>query len=52
MPLKDDNFARVGKPEAYTEVIDSLHQKQEEDKVEVEYDLDLAFDVEDADEEE
>lgn len=47
MPLKDDTFARVGKPEAYTEVIDELHKKQEEHKVEMEYDLELDFEDED-----
>lgn len=46
MPLKDDNFARTGKPEAYTAVIDKLQERQDENKVEITYDLDLEFDDE------
>lgn len=46
MPLKDDDFARVGKPEAYTKVIDALHKKQEEHRVEIEYDLELELEDE------
>lgn len=39
MALKDENFAKVGKPEAYTDIIEKL---KEEDVVEVaEYDFEL-----------
>lgn len=46
MPLTDDEFAKKGKPEVYTKVISQLQEKQEENKVEVQYDLDLDFDEE------
>ncbi|WP_199589050.1 MULTISPECIES: hypothetical protein [Coprobacillaceae] len=40
MPLKDDDFAKVGKPEAYTKIIEEL-QSQEEKQPEMNYDFTL-----------
>ncbi|MDD8048185.1 MAG: hypothetical protein PHH04_01155 [Thomasclavelia sp.] len=41
MPLKDDNFAKVGKPEAYTKVLDELMDEQDKGKPSEEYTFDL-----------
>ena len=44
MPLTDDDFVKVGKPEAYTKIIEELIDAEE--KEEVEYELDIDFDEE------
>lgn len=44
MPLTDDDFVKNGKPEVYTKVITDLQERQEENKVEIQYELDLDFD--------
>lgn len=48
MPLKDDDFSKIDKPEEYLNIIEELHEEINADKEDVIYD----FDLEDEEEEE
>lgn len=45
MPLTDDEFAKIGKPEAYTDIIEELQNKEEKHPV-----LDYEFNLDDEEE--
>jgi hypothetical protein len=41
MPLKDDEFSKINKPEEYLNIIEELHEEKDSEVIEIEYDLDI-----------